>query len=72
MQTFVPLIPLKLEHVAVIPEYAEQAAEISTQPAPVVTQPARAPAHAKSVVRDASCSVQILFVHVTPHVQALG
>ena len=72
MQTLVPLIPLKTAHVAVIPEYAVQAAEMSTQPAPVVTQPANAPAHAKSVVREASWSEQILFVHVAPHVQALG
>lgn len=54
MQTLVPLIPLKLAHVAVIPEYDVQAAEMSTQPAPVVTQPASAPAQAKSVVREVS------------------
>ena len=47
----------------IIPVYAEQAAEISTQPAPVVKQPASAFEHAISVVCEASYSVQILFVH---------
>ena len=46
-------------------------ADISTQPAPVVTHPARAPAQAASVVRVAAYSVQSLFTQVVVHVHDL-
>ena len=56
---------------AVIPEYAKQAAPISTQPAVVVTQPASYVEHVKSVMKVAARSVQILFVHAAPHIHPL-
>ena len=56
---------------AVIPEYAKQAAPISTQPVLVVTQPASYAEHDKSVMKVAARSVQILLAHVAPHVHPL-
>ena len=54
MQTLVPFDPLKFKQVRFVPWYAEQSSEMSMQPAPVVTQPANAVAHAVSVVRVAA------------------
>ena len=71
MQTLVPFNPLKFKQVRFVPWYAPQAAVISTQPAPLVTHPAKAFPHAVSVVRVAARSVQILFAHVVVHVHAL-
>ena len=71
VQTLDPFNPLKVKQVRFVPRYAEQGAEMSTQPAPIVTHPASAFPHSGSVVRVAHWSVQSLFAQTLVHVQAL-
>ena len=71
VQTLDPFNPLKVKQVRFVPRYAEQGAEMSTQPAPIVTHPAKADPHTVSVARVTGRSMQSLLVQALVHVQAL-